>query len=89
MPSVQNLRFRHPRLWEAVVVEHTMRFWQAREIATQCHTAKLTRAQAKWVDQEVTGYVESLPWGRGPTPLRRDTGCPTPPENHFKTLVRD
>jgi hypothetical protein len=64
MRSVQNLRFRHPRLWEAVVDQRTVRFWQAREIATQCQTADLTESQAKWVDEEITPYVTSLPWGR-------------------------
>jgi hypothetical protein len=59
--DVQDLRFRHPLLWE-LVASLQVRVWKAREVARR--TRVLTAAQARVVDVEVAGSISSLAWGR-------------------------
>src|SRR3954451_23214216 len=58
-----DLRHRHPLLWAAVQAGR-VRAAQARAVTMATASAGLSLAQAPWVDEQTTGYLESLPWGQ-------------------------
>src|SRR4051812_43671494 len=55
------LQPRHPRLWQALA-EGKGRVWKARQVARMVHAADLTAAQARFVDEATTPYVDTLAW---------------------------
>src|SRR3954470_10693448 len=56
-----DLQHRHPRLWQALA-EGKGRVWKARQVARMVHAADLTAAQARFVDEATTPYVDTLAW---------------------------
>ncbi len=58
-----DLRHRLPLLW-CEVTEAGVWDWQAREVAKRTRAAGLSLPQARWVDEQVTPYLSSLPWSR-------------------------
>jgi hypothetical protein len=85
-----DVRERHPRLWAQIIKTAQadpasmtdgrvagVRLWQAREVAKPCHAAGLTRSQARWVDEETTPLVATMPrvgsCRRWPRPSSRPT----------------
>ncbi len=58
-----NVRYRHPRLWEALAAGRG-RVWQAREVVGMCLRAGLDVDRVGWVDAVTTPYLGSLPWSR-------------------------
>ena len=58
-----NLKFRHPRLWEAVQ-RLELESWQAVRVASGCASAGLDAAAAGWVDAQLAAAAARLPWPR-------------------------
>lgn len=57
------VRHRHPGLWSRLR-RGEVRVWVARKVGRRCAEARLSQAQAQWVDAETTPYVASLPTAR-------------------------
>lgn len=62
--KVANLRERHPRLWSRVVAKQ-VRGWKALEAAriVGLDEYKLSREQARWIDEKTFEWIDTLPWG--------------------------
>ena len=41
---------------------HSLGVWKARQVARMVHAADLTAAQARFVDEATTPYVDTLAW---------------------------
>ena len=58
-----DMEHRHPRL-SAGIDAHTVRPFQGVEVAKRTRAAGLTLEQARWVDDQIDGYLQSLSWDR-------------------------
>ena len=54
------VRHRHPRLW-AGIREGKVRVWLATQVARRCARAELDAGRARWVDEQTTPYLSTLP----------------------------
>ena len=61
MGNALDVQHRHPRLWEGIRA-HVVRPYQATEVARRTSAAGLSLEQARWVDDQIDGYLQSLPW---------------------------
>lgn len=59
--AVLNLEYRHPGLWSRVL-SGEIRFWQAREVASECR--HLSVDAAAWVDAQLEIALAMVPWSR-------------------------
>ena len=63
MRDCMNLPHRHPLLW-ARTDDAQVPAWKAREVAKRADVTNLSRDQARWVDEQTTPYISTLPWTR-------------------------
>jgi hypothetical protein len=61
MANALDVRHRHPRLWDGIQAR-VVRPFQAIEVARRTSAAGLSLEQARWVDDQIDGYLQSLPW---------------------------
>ncbi len=57
------VRHRHPGLWAGIRAGR-VRVWLATQVARRCARAHLPAPEARWVDEQTTPYVTTLPPGR-------------------------
>lgn len=58
-----DLRDRHPELW-GLVVTGRVPGWRALKVVTRCVQAGLSGEAARWVDHQLGGALQGLPWVR-------------------------
>lgn len=63
LAEVLNLRWRHPRLWQAVL-DGSVRVWRAAAVASKVAQAGLDRDAADWVDRQMAVAAHIQPWSR-------------------------